>query len=186
MLLSQLVPASGLPVSLAALKQHCRVDHGDEDTALLGNLDAATAAVGAASGRILMPETWRLSIPGATGDVALPRSPVRALHAISYFDAAGIEQSVDVSNFHLFADEDRAVVRPKAGQSWPSAQPRDDALHIDFIAGYERLPNNLRQAILMLAGYWYEQRGTAAAEGAEIPKSVDYLVSLSRTGWVAA
>lgn len=186
MLLSQLVPASGLPVSLTALKQHCRVDHGDEDSVLLGNLDAATMAVGAASGRVLMPEIWRLAIPGATGDVVLPRSPVRDLQAISYFDSAGVEQSVDVANFHLFADEDRAVVRPKSGQSWPSAQARDDALRIDFTVGYEQLPNNLRQAILMLAGYWYEQRGTASSEGAEIPRSVDYLISLSRTGWVAA
>lgn len=186
MLLSLVTAASALPVSLADAKAHCRVDHSDEDALISAYLEAACLAVAEMSGRVLAAETWRLSIPGASGDLRLPKSPVKSVAAITYYDRDGIEQSATVSDFHLFADEDRAILRPKDGKSWPAVQSREDALSVDFVAGYDALPGNLLQAILLLTGHWYQNREVVGQNVAELPLAVEAMVGISRRGWVAA
>lgn len=186
MLLSLVTAASSLPVALADVKEHVRVDHTDEDALISAYLEAACVAVAEMSGRVLAAETWRLSIPGASGDLRLPKSPVQSVASITYYDMDGIEQSANVADFYLFADEDRAILRPKDGKAWPSVQAREDALSVDFVAGYSALPGNLRQAVLMLAAHWHQNREAVGPTVAELPLSVAAMVGLSRLGWVAA
>ena len=47
------------------------------------------------------------------------------------------------------------------GQSWPSLYPRDDAVQIEYVAGYgaaASVPQVFKQAILLLVGHWYANR----------------------------
>lgn len=186
MLMSLVTPAATGPVSLADAKAHCRVDYSDEDALISALLDAASVAVSEMSGRVLVAETWRMSVPGASGDLRLPKSPVQSLTAITYYDRDGVGQSANVNDFFLFADEDRAILRPKDGKAWPSVQSREDALSVDFVAGYADVPANLRQAVLLLVGHWYLHREAVGQDVAELPLSVEALVGISRRGWVAA
>jgi uncharacterized phiE125 gp8 family phage protein len=200
MLIRRIIPMTDLPVTLTDLKAQVRVTFTDDDDLLTALLGAAVELVSGMSGRVLAPETWsvsfdrvpaeawtveRLYTRGVMQDIRLPKSPVRALTNISYYDPSGVSQTASVDNFWLFLDDDRASVRPKPNVSWPITQAREDAITITFTAGYTALPPALKAAILMLAAQWYETReASTAGPVTEVPLAAQTLIDMHRIGWV--
>lgn len=188
MFLRRTVAATALAVSAADAKDHLRVTASDDDYLVSGILAAAIDAVGEMSGRVLAQETWELSLASATGDVPLPKGPVIAVTGISYYDTSDVLQAATVADFYLFKDDDKAVLRPKPGKSWPGTITRDDAIKITFTAGYTAIPPALRSAVLLMLAHLYENREATitGATVAQLPLGVESLVSLYRLGWAAA
>ena len=187
MLLTRIAGPTVFPDLLAAAKEHLREDSTDQDLLISGLIAAAVEMIGAMAGRVLFAETWTLAISGVTGDLVLPKSPVTAVTAISYYDAAGVSQAATVADFYLFKDADVATLRPKPGKAWPVAQDREDAISVSFTAGYAALPGALKAAMLLLIGHLYENRETVVVgmAPAEVPLAVHELVAVHRLGWVA-
>jgi uncharacterized phiE125 gp8 family phage protein len=179
------ITSSAAPVASPILLAHLR-QPDEEAGAIEAFRLAAHDLVGEMSGRVLGSETWAVSVGEAPNRLDLPKSPVQSLVSITYYDAAGTVQTATLSDFHLFADDDRAVVTPKDGKTWPPLQKRDDAMTVTFIAGYTVLPPALSQAVLMVAGHLYENR-SAVSEGAmsEVPMAVQALTAIHRIGWAA-
>lgn len=180
------------PVLLRELKDSARIDGEDEDDLIDGLIASAAKTVEEMCGRSLMPQTWDLKLYGVTGDekVRLKSAPVSSISAISYQDETDTTQTMDTANFYLFADDDRAYVQPKAGTSWPTTFDRPDALTISYVAGYasrDAVPEELKQAVILLATHWYEHRTLVGHERmVDIPFTVGHLVGLERRGWVGA
>lgn len=175
-------------LTTAAAKAHLRVDHSDEDTLIASLAQAAHNVVAQMTGRVLTEEEWTVAVSSVAGDLALPLCPVRSLDAISYYDAAGDAQSLDVAGFWLFAHPDRPVIRPKPGTAWPALQPREDALTVTVTAGLAAVPDELVTAMKLLVGHYYANR-EAVVTGysvAELPLAVADLCSLHQSRWVAA
>lgn len=190
MYLSRVTPATSLPVTLTEALMQCRIDDASSPdvTLVQGFLSAAVQMVGESAGRVMATETWAMSIPTPSGDVALPKSPVQAITSIEYYDAADALQAATVGDFYLFKDDDRAALRPKPGKSWPSASSRDDAVRITFTCGYTAIPAGLRTAILLTVGHLYENREAVITgrTGQELPFGVEAFVEQHRLKWVAA
>lgn len=184
-MLLQRITSSATPVPATTVADHLRSPHDDATSVEAVRL-AAHDMVSEMSGRVLGSETWALSIGEAPLRLDLPKSPVQSLVSIKYWDAAGGEQTATLSDFHLFADDDRAVVTPKEGKTWPPLQKRDDAMTVTFIAGYTTLPAGLSHAVLMLSAHLYDNR-SAVSEGAlvEVPMAVQSLIGIHRIGWAA-
>jgi uncharacterized phiE125 gp8 family phage protein len=184
MLLRRITP-SAAPVAAPVVAAHLRQPEDDAGAIEAFRL-AAHDFVAETSGRVLGAETWALSVGEAPARLELPKSPVQSLVSITYYDAAGAVQTATLSDFHLFADDDRAVVTPKEGKTWPPLQKRDDAMTVTFIAGYTVLPPALNQAILMVAAHLYENR-SAVSDGTmvEVPMAVQALTAIHRIGWAA-
>ena len=180
--------AGACALSTEVAKQHLRVDHDDED-ALIGALaQAAHNVVAEMTGRVLTEEEWTVAVPSVAGDLVLPLCPVQSLDAITYYDADGVSQSLDVADFWLFAHPDRPVIRPKPGTAWPALQPREDALTVTVTAGLASVPAELLAAMKLLVGHYYANR-EAVVTGysvAELPMAVTDLCSLHQSRWVAA
>lgn len=179
------ITSSAAPVSASILLAHLR-QPDEEAGAIEAFRLAAHDLVAEMSGRVLGSETWAVSVGEAPNRLDLPKSPVQSLVSIKYWDAAGGEQTATLSDFHLFADDDRAVVTPKEGKTWPPLQKRDDAMTVTFIAGYTTLPAGLSHAVLMLSAHLYDNR-SAVSEGAlvEVPMAVQSLIGIHRIGWAA-
>lgn len=177
------VSASAYPVTLADALVHLR-QPTDEDGYVEALRFAAHDLIAEMSGRILGTETWAASLDYPRDRVNLPKSPVQSLVSISYYDEAGVSQTATLSDFYLFKDGDRASVVPKDGKAFPQLQNRDDALTIQFVAGYTALPPALRHAILLTIGHLYDNR-SAVSEGAmmEVPLAVQSLVGVHKLGW---
>lgn len=146
------------PVSLAEAKAWCRIDSNDEDDLVSALIAAARLQVESETRRALVTQSWRLTLDCPRGRlVVLPIAPVSDVTSVTADDA-----DLDVS---LQGD---AVLLPGEGYQ---------QLVIDYTAGYGAaadVPADLRQAVLALVGYWYENRDLAAAA---TPAGLDRLLA---------
>lgn len=186
MLLNRTVAPASQIVELQDAKDHLRVDDmAGEDFYISGLISAASGAIEEMTGRSVVAQTWEMSLPYVAGKVYLPKSPVQSVSTISYYDAGNASQTLTVSDYYLFKDQDRAWLEPKPNVVWPTTYSRADAVTITFVAGYSTVPQELKQAALLLIEHWYEHRG-ATEGGAEMPYAVQSLVGLHKIGWVGA
>ncbi len=141
------------PVTLAEAKAFCRIDGSDEDALVEALIAAARLQVESLTGRALVTQSWRLTLTCAPRLVELPVIPVAS----------------------LLAAPEGAVLQ---GDAVLLAEPVDE-LSIDYTAGYgdaADVPADLKQAVLTLVAYWYENRDALAAP----PLSFERLVSSYR------
>lgn len=162
----RIVEPSELPVTLAELRQAQRVKHAREESYETQCLAAAVDRVQRDTHRQLMPALWRdyLTMWGCEGYLRLQASPVQSLQGITYLDTAGERQTLSTSVYEAYTFMEPAQIRLAYGQSWPSIRTRLDTIQVDYLAGYtgrDYVPPLLKQAIVMLAGTWLENRELA-------------------------
>lgn len=188
MLKPVLITAPAVPlVSLEEAKAHCRVDHDDENAILTGLVTAATSLLDGYSGvlgRALINQTWRVNLCSwPPCRIRLPLSPVSAISSIKYFDAANVERTLNAANYALFEDAQSPYAGWASNASLPSLFEREDAIAVEFVAGYgdapEDVPEAIRLAAKLLVGDFYENReasivGTTAEE---LPFAVKALIA---------
>ncbi len=179
MSLTLLSPPAAEPVTLGEIKEHLRVTHNDEDALITGMAVAAVRAVEARGGLALMPQAWRLSLDTPPDEtVLLPIAPVSAVDGVSVIDGNGVAQTID-ANLYEAATGAPGRVRP-AGP-WPAPGVALDGVRIDFTAGYAdaaSVPEPLKQAVKLLAAYFFETREAAGdTRTYAVPQSVDALIA---------
>jgi uncharacterized phiE125 gp8 family phage protein len=169
------------PVTLPDAKLYLRIDDAAEDQLIGTLITAARLLVEAASGRLLIEQTWRITLDawpfGAR--LCLPLSPVNAIAAARVFDAANGSQPVAAGVLALEPGADPPVIALNSPPPQPG-RPRA-GVEIDVVAGFGPAPSDvpapLRQAVLMLVARWFENRGDGAAGAdASLPADVAALV----------
>jgi uncharacterized phiE125 gp8 family phage protein len=181
------VPSAALPVE--EMKDHLRLGSGFADDALQDGLiesylRAAMAAIEGRIGKMLFRrrflwvlECWR------DAEQALPVAPVASITSVTLVDAAGGETVVPASAYRLFPDLHRPRLAGR-GTSLPTI-PTDGMVKVVFDAGFGPIwtdvPVDLRQAVLLLAGEYYEHRHDDGAQAAGLPFGVVTLIERWRT-----
>lgn len=169
-----------LPV--AEFRAHLRLGTGfaddtSGDALLLRYLRAAIAAIEARTGKALMSRGFRLTLDRwRWADAqALPVAPVTAVSAVTLIDAAGDETVVDPARWRLVVDRHRPQILA-TGAVLPQV-PTNGAVTVDFTAGFgavwDAVPDDLREAVLLLAAQYYEGR----TGGAPMPGTVAALTA---------
>lgn len=186
--LALVTPAAALPVSMAEAMAHIR--GGDAEQSLVSlYLAAAVQAVQDATGRALITETWRASMPEfPCDDIILPRAPLIGVTEARYWtDAATpVDTLIAATVYQVVAPtgptapEGRVMLA--TDQEWPSPQvDRADAVRITFTAGYgataSAVPAPLRAAVLLLTGDLYENREAGGAKALAENPAVQRLLS---------
>ena len=179
-------------ITLDEAKLHCRVDGGDEDGRITALIAAATVWLDGRDGflgRCLKPQSWQaIADRFPCRAVELPLPPTIAVEAIAYFDPAGTLQTLAASTYRVVEGGFRgATIVPRPDLSWPATACELDAVRITFRAGYEAVPEPLRQAMLLMIGDWYENRGNVVvgATVAPLPIAAETLLSAYRIATVA-
>lgn len=160
-----LVTAASAPlVTLAEAKQHCRVDHDDDNALITSLLNVVSENIDGADGwlgRSVRQATWKLSLPYfPVHEIALPLPPLREVTEVAYLDEDGASQTY--TTFREFGVGDRhaqGLVLPAYDEDWPDT--RDDtpeAVTITFDAGYDSVPVPIKHAALLMIGHLYEHR----------------------------
>lgn len=177
------------PVTLAEVKAHCRISDSDSDTLLNALIAAAVDLIDGDGvlGRAMITQTWAQWVPQSPGRVRLKMGPFQTLDAVQYYDAAGVLQDADETNFRAEKIGDFVEIVPKEGATWPGTQNRNDAIKITYIAGFGAaadVPQGIRHAILMLIAHWYENReATSEMTLRDAPMAVEALLNRHRVGW---
>lgn len=179
-------PLEDLP--LEAFKGHLRLgrgfsDDGLQDEVLESYLRAAMAAVEARIGKMLFSRrlSWTLTRWAETSSQALPVAPVSELHALVLTDHGGTERVVDLASCTLVKDAHRPKL--KALSSLPTI-PQAGTATLTFQAGHSAawtgIPADLREAVFLLAGHYYENRSDTTGSAGLMPFGVMSLLEAHR------
>ncbi len=189
MMLTEETPVPSLALPVEEMKDHLRMgsgfaDDGLQDGLIETHVRAAMAAIEGRIGKMLFQrrflwvlECWR------EDEQALPVSPVSGIVSLTLVDAAGGEVVVPVGAYRLIKDLHRPRLAGK-GTTLPTI-PSDGAVKVVFNAGFGAawtdIPVDLRQAVLLLAGEYYEHRHDDGAQAAGLPFGVVTLIERWRT-----
>lgn len=174
---------SGLVVSLAEAKKHCRVDISDDDSYLTSLILRAQAFVetNIMGHRQLLTATYDLPVMAWWNDsLRLPRPPLQSITSVKYYDIAEQQLTVESTKYLVR----RAWRQPGCLSLLPyqywlySLSLREYPITIRFVCGYETVasvPETLKQAILLLVAHWYLFREPVVASGA-VPQEISMTV----------
>ena len=175
-------------VTLDALKAQLRIRHVSEDTLLKGYIEAAFDFLdgpdGWLNGYCLLKQDWTLysSYADLCDDrIELPLRPVIDTGAVSfgsYDEVGGSYASMPAAAFAIGYDYEACVLdlfSPRSPSFPRPLIPR--AFRLTFSAGWDsaaKVPSPLKQAILMLAAHFYQNREATLNEGtaASVSKEV--------------
>lgn len=177
-----LTPPAIEPVSLSEAKDFLRILTDDEDELLGTLITAARLMIEAASGRLLIEQSWRIVLDAwpLGGEIRLPLSPVRSLTAARVFPATGPAETVAPSSLMLVEGSDPPLIAIVGPVSSPGRARA--AIEIDLVTGFgatrDTVPAPLRQAVLRLACRWFEHRGDVVSrDAARLPAEIAALVA---------
>lgn len=169
------------PVSLVDAKAFLRVDDNAEDGLITTLLSAARLHVESVTGRAMIFQSWRLVLDAwpTERSIALPVGPVNALTAVTVFDLDDEAHELDLDQFVVQAGR---LMLPRNIEGAPALRERL-GLEIDYVAGHGEdatgVPADIKQACLVLVGYWFENRDAVivAGAGSVVPAGFDRLVA---------
>lgn len=186
--LSLVTAPSGEPVDLATVKAQLTIDVSSYDGLLLGLLTAARRHVETVTGRALYQQTWDAkfgAFPSDDDGIWLPKAPLQSVTSVTYLDANGASQTWSSASYTVDAPSgphaQRGRLYPKYGVVYPTTQDVPNAITVRFVAGYgttaATVPEELRLAIALLVGHWFENREASTAGGVvPIPMGFDALI----------
>lgn len=184
------------PVTLAEAKQHLRVDSHDDDAYIAGLIRASREWVEEYLDRTLVLTQWTVRLdrfpPDSTEEVELPRPPMATAGtataiSVTYTLEAGTTAAYSTSLFRVDRDSTPGAIKPLYGQTWPPHRQDDNSIAVTYWAGYgpnaSDVPAAIRHAMLMLIGFWYENRSTVLV--GSISKQLEFAVEslLSSQKW---
>lgn len=172
------------PVSLPELKAQLRIDHNDEDMLLSTLIVAARMYVEQSWSLALISQRWSCFLdrwPDAP-ELHLPLFPIRAAPALRIYNAADEATEMDPREYIIgVAPRSLRLIR-HAGAEWPFPHRETNGVEIVMEAGFGAAPNQtpepVRQALLLLASWWYEERCPTSSDGQlPVPPAVQALLS---------
>lgn len=180
--------AAALPVRVFA--EHLRLgtgfaDDGSQDAVLELYLRAAMAAIEARLGRVLLARSFVWTVDRWREDTSqvLPVAPVRTVESVTLTDADGAETVVDTVAWSVLRDMQRPRLLGRFGRSLPKI-PRGGSATVRLVAGFgdawEEVPPDLRQAVLLLAAQFYENRSETGTAAGAMPFGVLVLIEAYR------
>ena len=150
------------PVSLEAVKSSLRLSQSDttHDDDLATSINAATEQVEQDTDRVIVNQTFALArncFPSGNGPIQISVKPVSSIVSIQYIDTDGSPATIDGADYQL--DEGRRQVYLNNGKEWPTVLQQQNAVTVNFIAGYGTGPSNIprliQRAVILQVGGWF-------------------------------
>lgn len=190
MSLTIVTPPAEEPVTLTEAKNHLRVDLSDDDSLISALIVAAREHAEAITRRAFITQTLKLSLdafPANNGPIYVPMPPLQSVNSLKYFDTDGMEQTLtEGTDFLVDNESEPGRITPAPDTGWPATQNRPNAVSVEFVAGFgdaSKVPQGIKQAILLMVGHWYENREAVTMQGnnaGELPMAVDSLLMMHR------
>lgn len=177
----------GLAVSVAEMKAHRVVEHSADDALIATLIAAAVGHVERATNRLLTARAATLRLPDfpPRGDlaIALPGGRVAGPVTVGYVDATGAAQTLSGDEVSLLSSTyAESALLLDAGDVWPVVRPWGLSVTVEYIAGWAAvgsppdygaaIPPEMKTAVMMLAGEFYERRELSVAGASVAPALV--------------
>ena len=178
-------------VTTAEIKKHVRAEYFTDDD---GYLEACIAA---ATDHIDGKDGWLGRALGTqTSDLVLDefpcegiRIPLPPLQSVTYLryvsPETGLETDLTVNtDYQVDVYSEPGWIMPGAN-GWPAIMDTINAVRVRFVAGYETVPPAIKQAVMLLAAHYYENRESVVLDvkPTVLPQAVDALL-YPRRNWL--
>jgi uncharacterized phiE125 gp8 family phage protein len=172
-------PPATEPVALAEAKEHLRVTHTDDDQYISTLINAARRQIEARTGLRLITQAWSLfkDCWPVAPTLSLELSPVSAVADILVYGEEETPAVYDPAHYYLDAVSKPARVVLRSDRLPPMPGRRVNGIEVRFTAGFGNaaaVPQDLKQAILILVAHWFDHRGDA--DGALLPLTVNDII----------
>lgn len=174
-------PPTVEPVTVTELARNLRLFTGDGDYAgaevavLQGVIQAARADAEHYTGRFFARQTVRRVLRDFMPLIPLHRDWL-SVSTVQYYDADNQVQAIASEDYFLSP----AGMVLLIGQ-YPAVYQRGDAVQVTFDVGQEHVPPTVKQAILLIASHWYENReATSPLQIRDVPLSYQWLLDSHR------
>jgi uncharacterized phiE125 gp8 family phage protein len=197
------VPPAALPLSLNELRAQCRLtddDGSDQDALLMSYLRAAVDYAERYTSLGLITQTVDQTFSAfptsryQPARLKLRRRPLQSVEAVYYrdLDGAEVELASTVYNIRGVGSEwNYGSLGLALPQAWPSVAIDDEAVRVRYVVGFgddhNSVPAAIRQALMMLSAYLFNQREAALIDPVilEVPFGVHALLDPWRLPGVA-
>ncbi len=169
------------PLTLDEVKLHLSELADDKDALIRSLIIAAREHCEAAVQRCFVTRRLRLYLDKFVGGIKLPYPPVMSVESVTYLNRDGAEQVIESADYRVDAFAEPGRLTPAYDAAWPSTRRVNNAVWIDYTAGYgsrKQVPRAIKQAMLLLIGHWYENRESTlrGVTISAIPMGVDALL----------
>lgn len=170
------------PVTTAEAKTNMRVTSSDDDTFIGTLITAARRYAEQHCRRAFVNQTWDLYLDDWPGDdyIVIPRPPLVSVTHVKYTDSGNTVNTWAAANYIVDSYREPGRVVLGYGISWPTATLRPtSAINVQYVAGYgaaaANVPQEIKQAILLLVAHWYENREAVLV--GSISKATEFAVN---------
>jgi uncharacterized phiE125 gp8 family phage protein len=171
------------PVTLDEARAFLRVETNDDDEVIAALITGARIHVEAQTRQALITQGWRLILDAwpADGRIAVLPAPLQSLTATRVYDFDNNAQALDIAAFVPDLGASALTFEP-----WALPPPGHMAagIELDVSVGYgdaaTDVPEPLRQAIRLLLGHWYDNRGVvgpSTSQATALPETVAALLA---------
>jgi uncharacterized phiE125 gp8 family phage protein len=170
------VPPAVEPITLAALKLRCRVDHDADDSILTGHIVTAREECEKLTQRALITQTHVQTLDRFSDAFRIDWPRLQSVTSIKYDDVDGAEQTLDPASYIVDTASEPGYVVPAVLTEWPNVIDRINAIRVTYICGYgdaaADVPQSLRDWILCYA----EQLYMRCIDFSKLPRVDRYVV----------
>jgi uncharacterized phiE125 gp8 family phage protein len=166
------------PVSLAEVKEYLGIQATDtvSDALIARRIVVARKWAETHTGRAFITQTREIRWDCFVGRHELPSA--LTVVSVKYIDADGAEQTLSASDYLLDTYSFIPHVRKAYGVSWPTSRAEENAVRIQYTAGYGPLASDVEpgiiEALLTLIGHWmnFQPQSESGITPSRIPFSV--------------
>ena len=161
------------PISVEEAKAHLRVSDHFDDHQIASLIRTARAKCESFTRLALIERISEIVLHGFPPSIRVPLWPVRSVEAITYTAPDGSVLVLDPTQYQLDETGRPRFIVPSFGECWPIARDDVNGVRVRVKAGFGAnaadIPDDLRHAMLLMIGAFYENReavvlGTIATE----------------------
>ena len=143
------------PVSLTEAKKHLELSGSDHDDQIALLIQAAREQWEHDTDTVMIEQVWRQRLE-MFGEFHFVPGPAKAITSVTYYDVSNSSQTLSSAYYSL--DLSRNAFALNADYDWPGTYTRWDAVTVNYTVGVSSVPAIAKQAMLLLIGYYFENR----------------------------
>lgn len=157
------------PILLDDVKQFLRIDYDEDDFILQTMVSAAREYAETFTRRSIANKTYELTINSYVDRISLANPPFVNIDTV-------IDSNGETIDHKVIEEYERAII---AFNSFY------ETAKVTYQAGYDVVPNTIKQAMLILISHFYENRETVivGTSVVKMPFSVESLLYPHKVGW---
>jgi len=175
-----ITPPSTEPVTITEAKKQLNIDFSDDDTHITNLIKSAREYCETLQNRAYITQTLEIALDDfPEKEIELPRPPLQTVISVKYYDINDVEATFSSDNYFVDTYKQKGTISLRYNKFFPITTLRPtNAVIIRYVAGdtsASNVPMRIKQAMLLLIAYWYENREATSTE-ANVSKDIEFSV----------